>query len=64
MNIKLWLIRLFCNHIDRLLNNEYLYSSGLRILGEFRPFREHYAKTFECIKCGRIHIEEVVIDVT
>ena len=63
MNIGLFFKRLFCNHIDRLVTNEYLYSAGIRILGEFRPFREYYAKTFECVKCGRTHIIEVRVEV-
>jgi hypothetical protein len=61
--MKVFLKQLFCNHVNKLETREYLYSGGIRILGEFRPYREYYAYTYKCLKCQKVRIEEREVDV-
>lgn len=61
--MKKFLKQLFCSHVDDLVEKKYLYSVGMRILGKFHPTSEHYALTFKCLKCERVRMEEINIDV-
>lgn len=46
--------QLFCNHIWKTINSEYLRTTGAILLSNWVIAREeHYANTKRCLKCDK-----------
>jgi len=59
--MKLWFKQLFCSHIWKTTNTEFLRSSRLAAASSLSPYEEfydHYAIKRLCVKCGKTHITE------
>lgn len=50
--------QLFCNHIEKLEDSEYLYSKVINMSNSYLETSITYANHYVCLKCNRKRIEQ------
>lgn len=61
--MKKFIKQLFCSHIWRLSTQEYVYSKGILIHGQFREYKRVFINYYICVKCSKTKIKSMEIDI-